>query len=70
MPTRKELKDWLDNIAKTEGVITIVYEGGNDSGGATFEVNGNNLREDYPNTDWQEVITELALDNIGYGGFA
>jgi hypothetical protein len=70
MSTRKELKKWLDEIAETEGTITIEYEGGNDSGGASFEVERAALRADYPNAARQHEIVEMALDNLNYGSFA
>ena len=70
MAKKKELRNWLNAIADTEGEITVTYEGGSDSGGATFQVDGGSLRSDYPNQDFIEIVTETALDHLGYGSFA
>jgi len=65
MSKKKSILTWLDEQANQGNKLTIVWEGGGDSGWCYFEINGEQVENEYT-----EALIEYMYDNLNYGSWA
>lgn len=63
--TKKSILNWLDEQASQGKKLTIVWDGGNDSGWVHFQIDGEEYEDEHT-----EHLVEAVHDELDYGSWA